>query len=144
MATQFMKDQVMIVDDDTSIAICVDKVLTAAGYGVVKSVNGAECLKALRAGFRGLMLMDIMMPKMDGWATIRAAVNEGLQEGNLICMLTAIDDPGGAGEGLQEYVYNYLPKPFENEELLAMVRDAFECFEAGAAVESSGGREGEH
>ena len=134
----------MIVDDDTSIAICVDKVLTAAGYGVVKSVNGAECLKALRAGFRGVLLMDIMMPQMDGWATIRAMVQEGLHEGNLICMLTAIEDPAGAGEGLQEYVHNYLPKPFDSEELLAVVRDACECLETGVAVESSGGREGEY
>ena len=134
----------MIVDDDASITMCVDKVLTAAGYPVLQTPTGTACLEILRAGFRGLVLMDIMMPKMDGWATIRAAVNEGLQEGNLICMLTAIDDPGGAGEGLQEYVYNYLPKPFESEELLAMVRDAFECLGAEAAVESSGGRKGEH
>ena len=139
-----MTAQVMIVDDDASITKCVDLVLTTAGYGVMKSVNGAECLKALRAGFRGVLLMDIMMPVMDGWATMRAAVEEGLQDDSLICMMTAIDDPGGAGEGLQEYVHNYLPKPFESEELLAIVRYAFECLADRSPVESSGGWEGEH
>lgn len=120
----------MIVDDDASIAMCVDKVLAAAGYPVVKTPTGAACLELLRAGFRGLVLMDIMMPRMDGWATIRAAVNEGLHEGNLICMLTAVDDPCGAGDDLQEYVHNYLPKPFESAELLTMVQDACECLNA--------------
>ena len=61
---------------------------------------------------------------MDGWATIRAMVQEGLHEGNLICMLTASEDPAGAGEGLQEYVYNYLPKPFERKRLLEVVAEA--------------------
>jgi CheY-like chemotaxis protein len=127
-----MKISVMIVDDDKAIAHCIDKVLSKAGHRVVHASNGVECLAALRAGFRGLVLMDIMMPQMDGWSTVRAAVREGLLTGNLVCMLTAVDDPGRAGEDVLEYVHDYLPKPFDNDELLGLVTSAMSCLGACA------------
>lgn len=116
----------MLVDDDKAIAHCVEKVLGKAGYHVVRAKTGVECLSALRAGFRGLLLMDIMMPAMDGWSTVRAAAHERLLEGNLVCMLTAIDNPGRAAEDVQEHIHNYLPKPFDNDDLIQVVSEAME------------------
>ena len=68
--------------------------------------------------------MDIMMPEMDGWDTIAAIVDEGLYEGNVICMLTAVHDPGPKMEALKERVLDYVRKPFTREELLAAVEES--------------------
>jgi CheY-like chemotaxis protein len=113
---------ILVVDDDDSIHKTVRKVLLRAGCQPSMAASGQDCLQCVRDGFRGLILMDIMMPGMDGWATIRALKNHGLIPGNLICMMTAIADPGPGNEDLAECVFDYLPKPFNGEQLLDIVR----------------------
>jgi len=83
----------MVVDDDPSIRSTVDIILKTSGYSICAVESGQGCLDRLREGFRGLILMDVMMPKMDGWDTIAAIEDEGLYKGNVICMLTAVHDP---------------------------------------------------
>ncbi len=70
--------------------------------------------------------MDIMMPEMDGWDTISAIENEGLHGENVICMLTAVHDPGPELEELTESVMDYVRKPFTSEELLETVAEYIE------------------
>ncbi len=116
--------RVMVVDDDESILRTVELVLRTGGFEVVKASSGGECLEQLRRDFCGVILMDIMMPGLDGWSTIRRMVEEGLVGGRLVCMLTARELPGEEANGLQEYVFDYLAKPFDAPSLLAMVRNA--------------------
>lgn len=115
---------VMIVDDDPAILDTVEIVLRRGGCKVVRTPSGTGCLELLRRGFRGVILMDIMMPELDGWQTIREMVREDMQEGNLICMMTAKTAPGTEGAGLEEHVFDYLPKPFAPMALLGMVENA--------------------
>lgn len=122
-----MKPRVLVVDDDPSIRSTVSVVLEHHGYSVTGAADGAECLEQLRAGFRGILLMDVMMPRMDGWETIRAIIDEDLLRDNLLCMLTVVRAPGGAAEGLEGYVLDYLPKPFDATQLVAMVNNAADC-----------------
>ncbi|RLG31481.1 response regulator [Methanosarcinales archaeon] len=96
------------------------------GIPILTVSNGEECIEALEKGFRGVILMDIMMPEMDGWDTIRAMIDKELFEGNLIAMLTAREDPGKKIEGLQEYVIDYLTKPFDPDELVNTVQEYIE------------------
>lgn len=119
-----MQPRILIVDDDLGILKTVELVLASRGYAALKAPNGQTCLEALRQGFKGVILMDIMMPGLSGWETIRAILAEQLLGDNLICMLTALPEPGPEGEGLQEYVFDYLPKPFDNQQLLQMVENA--------------------
>jgi len=118
-----MDKQIMIVDDDPSIRSTVEIVLNTKGYSICVVESGEKCLDKLREGFRGLILMDIMMPEMDGWDTISAIEDEELHGGNVICMLTAVHDPGPKLEKLTEYVMDYVRKPFTAEELLATVAE---------------------
>jgi len=121
-----MDKQVMVVDDDPSIRPTVEIVLNTKGHSICVVESGEKCLDKLREGFRGLILMDVMMPEMDGWDTISAIENEGLHGGNVICMLTAVHDPGPELEKLTEYVMDYVRKPFTSEELLEAVDEYIE------------------
>jgi CheY-like chemotaxis protein len=118
-----MDKQIMIVDDDPSIRSTVEIVLNTKGYSICVAESGKKCLDKLREGFRGLILMDIMMPEMDGWDTISAIEDEGLHGGNVICMLTAVHAPGPKLEKLTESVMDYVRKPFTSEELLETVAE---------------------
>ena len=120
---------VMIVDDEFIIRTTVNEVLTADGFNVVEAAGGVECMDALRSGFRGVVLMDVMMPGMDGWDTIREIVDNDLYRGIAIVMLTGVSVPGVKMKGLQEYVTGYKTKPFTPEQLVGEVRGYFNCLD---------------
>ncbi len=111
----------MIVDDDAHVRVAVQTVLEDAGFEIVTADSGAQCLELLERGFSGVILLDIMMPDMDGWDTIRAILEHNLEEKIAIVMLTAKNAPDSKMIGLQEYVVDYITKPFENEELIQKV-----------------------
>lgn len=119
---QIFKPRLMLVDDEECIRETVCALLTMENIAIVTAVDGFDCLRQLRSGFRGVILMDVMMPGMDGWATIREIEEEGLMAGNIISMLTALDVPDARMEGLQEYIIDYITKPFEPSVLVATVR----------------------
>ena len=100
-ASSDTKERVMIVDDDRHILIAVKTVLNEAGFTVEMAESGHECIHLLKAGFRGIILLDIMMPGVDGWDTIRAINSEGLGDNVLIAMLTAKNSPDMKMIGLQ-------------------------------------------
>jgi DNA-binding response OmpR family regulator len=72
---------------------------------------------------QGPDLMDIVMPGMDGWDTVKAIVEEGLFEGNSICMLTGKEVPDIKMDYLKEYVLDYILKPFESGRLVQICRE---------------------
>ncbi len=121
-----MQTKIMVVDDERLILSTVKALFKHHGLHVTTASSGQECLEELEAGFKGVILMDVMMPQMDGWETIKEIVDRGLLEGNVIAMLTALDAPDQKMEGLQEYVIDYITKPFEAEELIATVKGYLE------------------
>lgn len=114
--------RILLVDDEECIRETVSELLASEGIDILTAVGSNECLHLLRGGFRGVILMDVMMPGMDGWATIREIEKEGLLQGNLITMLTAMDVPDERMEGLQEVVIDYITKPFEPAGFIEAVR----------------------
>lgn len=121
MAEEENKGTVMIVDDDAHVRIAVKTILSEAGFSVVYAESGMACLDVLRNGFSGVILLDIMMPEMDGWDTIAAILKENLFNDIVITMLTAKSVPDTKMIGLQEWVLDYLTKPFESEDLIEKV-----------------------
>jgi len=116
-----MRKTVLLVDDDPTIAYTIEVILDRADIDLKHAVCGADALTILREGFRGLILMDVLMPRMDGWETIRAMVDEGLVEGNVICMLTAVVTPNAETMSLQDYVVDSICKPFRALDLTQKV-----------------------
>jgi len=113
-----MNKKIMVVDDNEHVRASVEIVCASVALGVASAASGTECLQKLESGFRGVILMDIMMPELDGWDTIREIVGRGLYEGNLIVMLTGMGEPDAKMDGVQEYVTDYLTKPFGPEQLI--------------------------
>lgn len=117
-----MNKKILIVDDNEHVRTSVEIVCQYAQLNLTSVAGGAQCLSLLEAGFRGVILMDVMMPEMDGWDTIRAIVDKGLYEGNVIVMLTGMGEPDGKMDGLQEYVTDYLTKPFSPDQLIGSLQ----------------------
>ncbi|KKK98609.1 hypothetical protein LCGC14_2641040 [marine sediment metagenome] len=118
-----MNKKVMIVDDDEHIRLTVKEVLESEGLEVVTAEGALACLIELEKGFTGIVLMDIMMPDYDGWDAIRMIINTGKYKNIIIAMLTAMDKPDQKMQGLQEYVTDYITKPFDSDELVRVIKD---------------------
>jgi CheY-like chemotaxis protein len=119
----------MIVDDDPTIILMAATLLTQEGLTVVPAENGAACLRHLSGGFRGLILLDVMMPEMDGWSVVKAIVDRGYAEGNIICMMTAMEPSDALPAEYSQYVLGYIRKTATPETLIATVKEYLSCLE---------------
>lgn len=124
-----MNKCVMIVDDDPYICLAVSELLSKHALTIVEANGALSCLENVKNGFKGLILMDIMMPKYDGWDAINMLIDEGLFNDLVIVMLTAKDEPDRKMEGLQKHVTDYVTKPFESDELVSVVMGSLELLD---------------
>lgn len=115
------KKSILVVDDDEDILFTVRSIFKRHDAHIITVQSGPECLEILEKGFTGVVLMDVMMPGMDGWETIREIVDRGYADNLIISMFTAKDVPDPKMEYLKEYVLEYITKPFEPEELVKTV-----------------------
>jgi len=115
-----MRRQIMVVDDDEKITSMLRRSLTFEGYEVISASNGQDALKQLMTKEPDLLILDVMMPYVDGWEVCRRLRQAG--SSLPILMLTAKDDVKDRVKGLDIGADDYLVKPFALEELLARVR----------------------
>jgi DNA-binding response OmpR family regulator len=118
-----MDKRIMVVDDDPDILITIRRIFENEGYEVYTVDSGKDCLKELERGFKGVILMDIMMPFMDGWDTILEIMERGLEKNVVISILTARGNPGHEKMKVPEtFIFNYITKPFDTQKLITNVR----------------------
>ena len=115
-----MRPHIIVVDDDEKITSLLRRSLAFEGYEVTTASNGLEGLKTMLAHDPDLLVLDVMMPQVDGWEVCRRVRESG--SGVPILMLTAKDDINDRVRGLDLGADDYLVKPFALEELLARVR----------------------
>jgi len=115
-----MKLSILVIDDDDKITALIRRSLVFAGYEVVTAANGAEGLKQVLMQEPDLIVLDVMMPQLDGWEVISRLRSGGISVP--VLMLTAKDEVGDRVKGLDLGADDYLVKPFALEELLARVR----------------------
>ena len=117
-----MAKKLLVVDDDPSLLLAVSDTLRAEGYEVVTARRGAEAMVRVAEALPDLIISDIRMPGMDGYALVRnlrAAPRTRLIP---IVFLTAKDETADRIAGFRTGVDAYLTKPFEPEELAAVVK----------------------
>ncbi|MDO5503370.1 MAG: MtrAB system response regulator MtrA [Actinomycetia bacterium] len=114
-----MKGRVLIVDDDSSLAEMLSIVLRNEGLEVAHVADGALALDAMRTERPDLVLLDVMLPGMDGMEVCRRIRAES---GVPIVMLTARTDTHDIVVGLESGADDYIVKPFKPQELIARLR----------------------
>ena len=110
---------ILIVEDETALAEAVEHILRKAGHSADRVADGQSALDYIRVGTYDLILLDIMLPKLDGLSVLRQMRSEGVQ--TPVLMLTARTTGPDKVAGLNAGADDYLTKPFDPEELLARV-----------------------
>ena len=111
--------RVLLVEDEAALARTVRDMLHAEGYQVETHGDGALALDAASTGAHNLILLDVMLPSMDGFEISSILRSRGIN--TPIIMLTARDELEDKVGGLRSGADDYLTKPFEAEELLARI-----------------------
>ena len=131
--------KILVVDDEQPVRESLRRSLRFNGYDVLTASDGLEAVEAVRSENPELLILDVMMPNMDGLEVCRTLRSEGWDRPILV--LTARDGVSDRVAGLDAGADDYLPKPFALEELLARVRSlvrraSAESIAAEAPVES--------
>ncbi len=113
------KTKILLVDDDPNISNLVKLYLTKEGFEVEQAFSGDEALRMFKNSAPNLILLDIMLPGMDGWQVCR----EVRKVSNIpIIMLTAKDETFDKVLGLELGADDYIVKPFDTKELVARIK----------------------
>ena len=113
-----MAVSVLIVEDDRNIAELLQMYLEKEGYAVTVAADGGQGLRKFRSIKPDLVLLDVMMPVMDGWSVCKAIRAESQTP---IIMLTAKGETEDKVSGLRSGADDYITKPFEMKEVLARI-----------------------
>ncbi len=120
-----MKRKILVVDDENDILNFLELVLSEKGYEVVTASGGQEALTRAQLERPDLVLLDIMMPQMDGWEVLKLLrVDEETAEVP-VAMLSARTEARDRVQGLQEGAIDYICKPFSLSELLGKIEAIF-------------------
>lgn len=115
--------KILVVDDDANIRELIKVNLEAAGYDVVTAVNGKDALEKVPAFLPSLIVLDVMMPEIDGWEVCKFVRDDPGLEHIRIIMLTARGSERDKliGKGIFK-ADDYLTKPFDIDELLHAIK----------------------
>ena len=116
-----MSKKVLIVDDEKAIVETVKAILKKEGYEVYSALGGVSCIECVRDVNPDIIILDIMMPDLDGWEVMRILKDKGHLDKTRVLMLTVVQEPKGEVEDLCQYVLDYIVKPFDRADLVERV-----------------------
>jgi DNA-binding response OmpR family regulator len=115
-----MRKKVLIVDDDPDILMLLAVVLEDAGFGAVLASDGVNAMERFQEEQPDLVVLDVMMPRQDGWTTLQKMMESSDPPG--VVVLTAKRSPDDAVRAYELGARKYMTKPFEVDELLSTIR----------------------
>ncbi len=128
------KPVILCVDDEPANLKLLENILEPRGYAVVSAINGEDALRKIKKQTVDLVLLDLMMPGMDGLQVSRKIKDNKKSKNIPIVMLTAYTGVETYIESLSGEVFAYLHKPFETEALVKIVRAALTQSEAKVSL----------
>lgn len=129
-----MANKILAVDDEKHIVRLVEINLKKAGYEVTTANNGREALEAVALSTPDLIVMDVMMPEMDGFAALKKLKENPATNNIPVIMLTAKAQDADVFKGWQSGADLYLTKPFNPAELLTFVERILSSKDEGEAT----------
>jgi DNA-binding response OmpR family regulator len=119
------RKKILVVDDEEDILHFLELVLREKGYEVATASSGHEALTRAQVDRPDLILLDIMMPQMDGWEVLKLLRVEADTARIPVAMLSARTEAKDRVQGLQEGAVDYICKPFSLQDLLAKIDAIF-------------------
>ena len=113
---------ILVVDDSPSDLSRLEKLLATAGYHISTAANSVSALAAVKRAKPDLILMDVNMPEMDGFAATRALRNDPETKGIPVVLVTAKDQKADKAWGQMLGAKGYITKPFTDDQVLSVVR----------------------
>ena len=124
-----MARKILVVDDERHIVRLVEVNLTRAGYEVETAYDGVEALEKVAEDLPDMIVLDVMMPRMDGFEVLKKLQSDAKYKDIPVIMLTAKAQDADIFKGWQSGVSSYLTKPFNPKELLVFVERIFQSME---------------
>lgn len=124
-----MAKKILVVDDERHIVRLVEVNLSRAGYDVVTAYDGVEALESVKSDTPDMIVLDVMMPRMDGFEVLRRLQADPDTQDIPVIMLTAKAQDADIFKGWSSGVSSYLTKPFNPRELLTFVERIFQSLE---------------
>ena len=116
-----MRRKILVVDDDADIVEMLSYILKQAGFAIGTAFNGIEALKKVRSMSPDLVLLDLMLPEMDGFAVCETLRRHAHTANLPVIMLTAMSGELGRLAGLDCGANDYITKPFSPKMLVSKV-----------------------
>ncbi len=114
--------KILVIDDEPGIIEIVEANLEGDGFVVVSASNGKEGLEKIKSESPELVVLDVMMPEMDGWEVLRRVEQDPDTAGLPVIMLTAKAADEDYIHGLEEGAVEYITKPFYPQELVNRIK----------------------
>ncbi|MEL6660227.1 MAG: response regulator [Bacteroidota bacterium] len=123
-----MKEQntILLVDDEPNILLALEFIIKQKGFKVVTAANGSEGIQMARQHLPDLVILDVMMPGLDGFAVAKTIRQDERLNHTTIVFLTAKGTNQDFEQGYASGGEIYLTKPFDNQELLNIISEVFE------------------
>jgi twitching motility two-component system response regulator PilH len=114
--------EILVIDDSQPMREAIQDILASRGYRVNKAADGVEGLEQVKTNPPDLILLDIVMPRMDGYTMLAALSEEYRTQDIPVIILTAKSEPEDKARGVGLAVEDYVTKPFDTEGLLSAVQ----------------------
>ncbi len=121
-----MAKRILVVDDDENILNLEKTILEGQGFQVTRAAGGAEALRLLETASFDLVLLDVMMPEVDGFTVCRKIKEDGRLKDLPVIFLTAKGGGEALAEGFESGAVMYINKPFTANKLLTIVNTMLE------------------
>jgi two-component system cell cycle response regulator len=129
--------QIMVVDDDPDTVSILARHLQREGFVAIEAISGAECLRLVQEHRIDVILLDLMMPEMDGFQVCRSLKQDPATAEIPVIMITARDDLDARAEGMRLGVSDFLAKPVFRRQLANRIRAQLDMLATGRATEAA-------
>ncbi|MEA2681647.1 MAG: two-component system, sensor histidine kinase and response regulator [Candidatus Binataceae bacterium] len=129
--------QIMVVDDDPDTVSILARHLQREGFAAIEAISGPECLRIVHEHRVDVILLDLMMPDMDGFEVCRALKEDPDTADIPVIMITARDDLDARAEGMRLGVSDFLAKPVFRRQLANRIRAQLEMIATARTTEDA-------